>query len=133
MNEKEVTELIRKAGGGKSYYPPRVVGKRIEVHFCGDYEPTIIEMEPRERQRDLRPLTLAEVPSASKLQKQRVDYLRKMAANMGIDTKGLKKADLIDAIVLELEGQSSEIGEFKNKALNQQNSKNRVLHKNGDL
>ena len=50
------------------------------------------------------PLTLAEVPSAFRLQKQKVDYLRKMASKMGIATKGLKKSDLIAAIVFELQG-----------------------------
>jgi len=121
MNEKLITDIVRKAGNGKSYYPPRVVGNRIEVHFCGDYEKTIIEMEPMEKprgkQRDLRPLTLAGVPTAAKLNKHKVSYLKKMAANMGIKTTGLKKADLIAAIVSELKGQSSEIGELEEQSL----------------
>ena len=114
MNEKLVLDAIRKAGGGKSYYPPRVVGNRIEVHFCGDYEKTILEIEPKGRgkflnNRDLRP----KVGRAGELGKQKVDYLRKMASQVGIPTKGLKKSDLIAAIVFELQGQSSNPAELE--------------------
>ena len=87
MNEKKVTELIRNAGGGKSYYPPRVIGNRIEVHFCGDYEKTIIEMAPQGRGKSLNNRDLCpKAGRAGELGKQKVDYLRKMASKMGIPT-----------------------------------------------
>ena len=97
--DKKTIELLRKAGGGRSYYANTVrqVGNRIEVHFVGDHELTIIEQEAKS------PAEAAGEPSMPAktviLNDQNVGYLRKMAVGLGIKPGKKKKADLISEIM----------------------------------
>jgi hypothetical protein len=86
MDEK-TKEMIREAGGGKSYYYCRQVGnRRIEIFFVGDNEPTSFELEaPEEEERKA-------------LSKMRMAELREIAADLGIQTRKMKKADLLASI-----------------------------------
>ena len=113
--------IIETAAAGRGYTLIRQVGNRIEVMFSGDYEVSIIEpaaekpkappkASAEEAEVSAAPSSEPEAaapppPSKSKLNKQPVSYLRKMATGMGIESVGLKKSELIAAIIEELKGQ----------------------------
>jgi hypothetical protein len=96
MEPKETQNTIEAAAKGRPYNLIRQVGNRIEVHFLGDYDLTVIE-------KGKAGVPAGVLPATGELHKQKVSYLRKMAVGLGIKTTGLRKVELIKAIIKAME------------------------------
>ena len=104
--DREILDQLREMGVNRPIVAYRMIGnRRIEVHCLGDYEPkeyylrgdkAVERSQAEEKEKAME----RNQYSMTQLGKKAVKDLRVIAADLGINSKGLLKADLMNEIYI---------------------------------